>query len=248
VTGTNKQQQAAVVSHDSHAPPTTQSSSTETIHTTQSHPWLTTKGWIKAGQLHLGDHILRLDGTTAQVTKLHVIPGTQSMWDLTVSNVHTFAVGVQQFVVHNTNCTGNAAQSVADRLDAGLKASVKSFADKTTIAVANTVDESGAQQTIVALNNGSSNTHRTIIAGLLQPGETLAPRTTATTAAGTPAHAEDVLVSFLKDNNMFNQVNGFSVSRAPCLSYGCAQLVASEIPSRYWSQQLLEWMGGGPHY
>ncbi len=101
LTGTSKQQQAAVVSHGSHAPPSTQSSSTETIHTTQSHPWLTTKGWITAGKLHLGDHILRLDGTTARVTNLHAVAGEQDMWDLTVSKVHTFAVGDGQWVVHN---------------------------------------------------------------------------------------------------------------------------------------------------
>jgi hypothetical protein len=95
-----KQQDVAVASHGSHAPPM---SSKETIHTTQKHPWLTTQGWITAGNLHLGDQVLRLDGETAMVVALKVVPGEQNMYDLTVSNMHTFAVGVGQWVVHN--CT-----------------------------------------------------------------------------------------------------------------------------------------------
>jgi hypothetical protein len=94
-----KQQQVAVVSHGSHAPPVKR----EIVHTTQKHPWLTTNGWIIAGQLHLGNEVRLLDGATATVVGLKIIPGTASMYDLTVSNVHTFAVGVEQFIVPNTN-------------------------------------------------------------------------------------------------------------------------------------------------
>jgi hypothetical protein len=35
-----------------------------------------------------------------------MVPGAAAMWDLTVSNVHTFAVGAGEFVVHNNRCTG----------------------------------------------------------------------------------------------------------------------------------------------
>ncbi len=96
-----KQHDAEVKSHGSLAPPATIQ---ETVHTTQKHPWLTTtKGWIMAGELHIGDHVQRLDGTTATVVSLHVVPGVQDMYDLTVSNVHTFTVGNKQFIVHNSN-------------------------------------------------------------------------------------------------------------------------------------------------
>lgn len=93
----NKLQQVAVVSHGSQAPPVR----IETVHTTQKHPWLTTRGWIRAGQLHLGDQVQQLDGATATVVGLRIIAGSAFMYDLTVSNVHTFAVGSGQFVVHN---------------------------------------------------------------------------------------------------------------------------------------------------
>jgi len=107
-----KPQQVAVVSHGSHAPPAT---TTEVVHTTQKHPWLTTKGWITAGQLRLGDQAQQLDGSTAAVVGLKIISGAASMYDLTVSNVHTFAVGDSQFVVHN--CLDEREQYVHDNLD-----------------------------------------------------------------------------------------------------------------------------------
>jgi RHS repeat-associated protein len=93
-----KVQHVAVKSHGSQAPPQTV---LETVHTTQKHPWLTTRGWITAGQLHLGNEVQLLDGQTATVIGLKVVAGTAAMYDLTVSNVHTFAVGNGQFVVHN---------------------------------------------------------------------------------------------------------------------------------------------------
>jgi hypothetical protein len=90
-------QQVAVRSHGSHAPPV----GMETVHTTQKHPWLTTRGWLVAGQLRLGDQVQLLDGATATVVGLKVLAGAAFMYDLTVSAVHTFAVGDGQFVVHN---------------------------------------------------------------------------------------------------------------------------------------------------
>ncbi|MBV9615556.1 MAG: hypothetical protein JO031_08875, partial [Ktedonobacteraceae bacterium] len=92
-----KHQKIAIISHGNHAPPVT----TEVVHTTKKHPWLTTRGWITAGKLHLGDQVQRLNGETADVIALKVIPGEQDMYDLTVSNVHTFAVGEGQWIVHN---------------------------------------------------------------------------------------------------------------------------------------------------
>jgi RHS repeat-associated protein len=121
-----KQQDVAVASHGSHAPPV---SSKETIHTTQKHPWLTTKGWITAGNLRLGDQVLRLDGETATVVALKVVPGEQDMYDLTVSNVHTFVVGTGLYVVHNCINQGLAqdAQSVAKTLESTVPAGGRGF-------------------------------------------------------------------------------------------------------------------------
>jgi hypothetical protein len=106
-----KQRLAAVASHGSHAPPTmsakteastTTASGDETIHTTANHPWLSAdRGWVVAGKLHLAEQVLRADGSVAEVVALTTVHGTAPMWDLTISNVHDFAVGVGAYVVHN---------------------------------------------------------------------------------------------------------------------------------------------------
>jgi RHS repeat-associated protein len=74
----------------------------ETIHTTMKHPWLTSdQGWVTASQLKVGEPVVQADGKRAVVVALRVIPGAGTMYDLEVSNIHTFVVGIEQFVVHN---------------------------------------------------------------------------------------------------------------------------------------------------
>jgi RHS repeat-associated protein len=81
----------------------------EVVHTTANHPWYTADhGWQLASFLHLGEPVARVDGRTATVVAIHAVPGAASMWDLTVSQVHTFAVGAGQYVVHNTEGCGGA--------------------------------------------------------------------------------------------------------------------------------------------
>jgi hypothetical protein len=88
--------------HSQHGQKQTSASHDETVHTTASHPWLSAdRGWVRAGTLRLGERVLRAEGTTAIVVGLRVVPGAASMWDLTVSHLHTFAVGDGQYVVHN---------------------------------------------------------------------------------------------------------------------------------------------------
>lgn len=80
----------------------------ETVHTTANHPWLTAdRGFARAGTLHLGEQVVRADGTTATVVGLRVVSGAANMWDLTVANLHTFAVGLGAYVVHNCGATAD---------------------------------------------------------------------------------------------------------------------------------------------
>lgn len=81
------------------------------VHTTANHPWLSADhGWLPASFLHVGEPVVQLDGATATVVAIHAVAGAADMWDLTVSNVHTFAVGVGKYVVHN-----NKVCQVTDR-------------------------------------------------------------------------------------------------------------------------------------
>jgi RHS repeat-associated protein len=90
------------------APSTATSSRThdEIVHTTTNHPWLTTgHGWLPASFLQVGEPVVELDGTTATVEAIHAVAGAASMWDLSVSDIHTFAVGIGEYVVHNCDAS-----------------------------------------------------------------------------------------------------------------------------------------------
>ncbi len=91
-----------------HGKPATRTS--EVIHTNQKHPFLTKEqGFVPVGQITLGMHVLRADGTYGVVTGWKSVPGASVMYNLEVAQDHTFAVGQGQWVVHNcaSGPTGN---------------------------------------------------------------------------------------------------------------------------------------------
>jgi len=74
----------------------------EVIHTNKKHPFLTKeKGFLPVGQITLGMHMQRADGTYGVVTGWKVVAGSEVMYNLEVAQDHTFTVGIQQWVVHN---------------------------------------------------------------------------------------------------------------------------------------------------
>jgi RHS repeat-associated protein len=74
----------------------------ETIHTTQRHPFLSQEdGFVPAGQLVVGMHVVRSDGSVGTLVKWQVVPGAKDMYNLEVAQDHTFTVGDGQWVVHN---------------------------------------------------------------------------------------------------------------------------------------------------
>ncbi len=84
----------------------------EILHTNEKHPFLTKeKGFIPVSQLKPGMHVLEADGSYGVVAKLAVVPGAQWMYNLTVSQDHTYTVGLEQWIVHNTSCPQLAQQA-----------------------------------------------------------------------------------------------------------------------------------------
>jgi hypothetical protein len=82
----------------------------ETIETTPNHRFLTDHGWAEAAALYPGTKVKQLDGTTGMVDGYSIEVRPVIMYDLTVSDVHTFAVGEGQWVVHNAGpCTSRPA-------------------------------------------------------------------------------------------------------------------------------------------
>jgi hypothetical protein len=62
--------------------------------------------------------VVTVNGLNATVVAVHVVPGAARMWDLMVANVHTFAVGDAQAVVHNCgNEVINNSDELVSKLD-----------------------------------------------------------------------------------------------------------------------------------
>jgi len=94
---------------------TSEQSKSEVIHTNQKHPFLTTeKGFVAVRDLHVGMHVRKADGSLGVITAWRVIPGVSVMYNLEVTQDHTFTVGEGQWVVHN--CGGDAASGQPERL------------------------------------------------------------------------------------------------------------------------------------
>jgi hypothetical protein len=69
------------------------------------HLFYTDEGWVEAGDLEEGDNLLSLGGIYGEVESIFIEERTQTMYDLTVEQVHTFTVGEGEWVVHNACMT-----------------------------------------------------------------------------------------------------------------------------------------------
>jgi RHS repeat-associated protein len=101
----------------------------EVIHTNQKHPFLTKeKGFLPVGQIKLGMHVRRADGTYGVVTGWKVVAGAMTMYNLEVAQDHTFTVGAGEWVVHNNgpSCGGDSGKIYNAGGDPTLRAARKS--------------------------------------------------------------------------------------------------------------------------
>jgi hypothetical protein len=74
----------------------------EVIHTNQKHPFLTTeKGFLPVGQIKVGMHLIEADGSVGIVVNWQSVAGTMTMYNLEVTQDHTFTVGDGHWIVHN---------------------------------------------------------------------------------------------------------------------------------------------------
>ncbi|GAA0501059.1 polymorphic toxin-type HINT domain-containing protein [Deinococcus depolymerans] len=61
------------------------------------------KNWVGAGHLKIGDTIKQADGTTGLVANVTTVGQTREMFNLTVSEAHTYYVGDDGWLVHNSS-------------------------------------------------------------------------------------------------------------------------------------------------
>ena len=88
----------------------------ETLDTTPEHPFFTSeRGWVAAGELLVGEHVRRLDGSWGVIEQLTIEARPVVMYNLTVARAHTFFVGDEGWLVHNT-CGQGLAKAADDAL------------------------------------------------------------------------------------------------------------------------------------
>jgi len=75
----------------------------QVVEATPGHPfYVAGHGWVNAGDLWVGAPIRHADGTTGTVQGIRLETRPQVMYNLTVADAHTFFVGAQQVLVHNS--------------------------------------------------------------------------------------------------------------------------------------------------
>ena len=88
----------------------------ELLETTPEHPFYTLeRGWVDAGDLWVGAHIRKADGSYGRVQFLVVEREPQVMYNLTVAEAHTFFVEAQHWLVHNSGCRQLIVEEGPDR-------------------------------------------------------------------------------------------------------------------------------------
>jgi RHS repeat-associated protein len=76
----------------------------EVIATTEEHPfWVKDHGWKNAGELQVGDHVIVLSGESVVVEDIRRRPVPEPVYNLKVSGLHTYFVGLGEIWVHNAD-------------------------------------------------------------------------------------------------------------------------------------------------
>ena len=98
-----------------------------TVEVTPEHPFWVDRGlnfagpgWLKAGELHIGDQLRTASGAEATVVSLHYHVANVEVYTLTLGRNHDFFVGTARVLVHN--CAPNEQTfSIADRVHGQLQ-------------------------------------------------------------------------------------------------------------------------------
>lgn len=81
----------------------------ETIETTSEHPfWVAGSGWTNAGELVAGDQLRRSDSTWARVLSVRAVAMAGVVYNLEISDTHTYFVGRAGVLVHNKDAEKEA--------------------------------------------------------------------------------------------------------------------------------------------
>jgi hypothetical protein len=78
----------------------------EEIKTTPEHPFYVKGfGWQQAGKLVVGAKLMDVDGVPIEISKIEKVDGRTTVYNLEVSELHTYYVSDKRILVHN-ECGG----------------------------------------------------------------------------------------------------------------------------------------------
>ncbi len=90
----------------------------EVVHTTANHPWYTAdRGWQLGGALRVGEPVARVDGSTAVVVAVRVVPGAAAGRGMRLVERAGRIEGAGDFRAPQRGCVASSTTSVC-RLNA----------------------------------------------------------------------------------------------------------------------------------
>jgi hypothetical protein len=206
----------------------------EEIETTSKHPFFTLeRGWTPAGDLWIGAHVLQAGGDSGEIEGITYKHSKEMMFNLTVDQAHTFFVGNEQLLVHNTcrwsGGSGYTNDPVGNSLVKEARAYARSIPIKLFGKAAIAVTEVNGTK-YVAINNSAS---EEAIQRLTQIAQNRGVNVIIGSQPGQAGHAERALYqafSSIKDLKI-------GVSTAPCVfGPGPCSSFFSEVgfPGLFW--------------
>lgn len=76
--------------------------SNNSIQATEEHPfWVVGRGWVKVGQLEIGDQLLGINGDTYSISDLKSSKKEQTVYNIEVAEFHNYFAGLSSILVHN---------------------------------------------------------------------------------------------------------------------------------------------------
>jgi len=104
---------------------------------TADHPWFTVDHkWVRTSDLKVGDKIETATGKAFTLAMITLSGKIEKTYNLEVNGLHTFLVGRDHLVVHNTICDPNKIAHIFDKAVHNLGPLVDKFGSKQAAATA----------------------------------------------------------------------------------------------------------------
>jgi small subunit ribosomal protein S19 len=99
----------------------------ELVEVTPHHPfWVVGEGWVDSDQLTPGDELSTADGDPASVLSVASTARTETVYNLTVDEHHTYFVGATETWVHNAgDCSEDPPRTKGPYVEPGLRAKIE---------------------------------------------------------------------------------------------------------------------------